>query len=69
MEENMHSWFHDIKYEERFGTREVSSIKMRKMLIDTYDIVSVVNRGEKKEIFGEDEVLLLFLTCAIAFCR
>lgn len=65
----MHSWFHDIKYEERFGTREVPSIKMRKMLIDTYDIVSVVIRGEKKEIFGEDEVLLLFLTCAIAFCR
>lgn len=53
----MRSWFKGLGYEYGFGPGEMSSSKVRNRLTDAYAIVSMVNREERKEIFGEDEVL------------
>lgn len=42
---------------------------VRKRIIDTYDIVSAVKRGERKDIFCENRVSNFFLTCVIPLCR
>lgn len=56
MNEDLHSWFQGLCYEKEFGYREVPSSEVRKKQINTYAIVSAVNR-DMKEIFGEDKVL------------
>lgn len=60
MKEDLHYLFQGLDYEERFGPGEVTLTKVRKRKIDTYDIMSVVNQGERKKIFGEDGFLLFF---------
>lgn len=35
--------------------------KRGKRLINTYDIMSTVSRGERKDIFGKDKVLVVFV--------
>lgn len=54
-------WFHEFVYEERFDPYEVPSSKVRKKRIYTNSTLSAISREERKEIFGEDEVLQLFL--------
>lgn len=57
MKEDLCLWFYIHGYEEGFIPNEVSSSKQRKMSFDTYAIVSMVDRVERREIFGEDGVL------------
>lgn len=45
----------------------MASTEVEKRQIDTYTIVSVVVRGERKYIFGVDEVYYHFFKCVIAF--
>lgn len=50
--------------------KKVTHVKVRRRWIDTYTIVSAISLEKRKDIFCEDEVLLVFfVTYMIAFCK
>lgn len=51
MKEDLHSWFQGVSYEKAFGPSEVPSSEQRNKLIDTYVIVSAIDRTERMDIF------------------
>lgn len=67
--DEMHFWFQGIGYKEGFGPGKVRSTKVRKRLIDIDYILSAVNLEERRKIFSERKVFMVFLTHVISFFR
>lgn len=63
MKDNLCSLFQGVGYEKGFGPSEVPSFEHRKKRIFTYSIVSAKGFAERREIFGEDEVMCSFDMC------
>lgn len=51
MKEYLHSRFQGFIYEKVFGPDELPSIEVRKRIIVSYDIVSVLSRGKERDIW------------------
>lgn len=62
IKKDVYSWFQKVGYEKGFGPGEVPASKVKKKQIDTYAILSVVIRKDRKKIFGEDRILEFFYT-------
>lgn len=53
--------FQGFSYEERFDIGEVPPTQVRKKKIDNCVILSEINLGEKRKVFGENKVFMHFL--------
>ena len=62
-------FFQGLGYEDWFGPCEVLPTEVKKIHIDIHAILSAVSQEERRNIFGEIAVFVLFFTCVIAFCR
>lgn len=51
-----------LGYKEDFGPYKVPSTKVRKLWIDTHAILSIIILEERKNIFGERGVPVLFFS-------
>lgn len=64
MTEDLHAWFQGLGYKEGFGPDKVPYTKIRKRMIDTCTITSVVSQEEIKDTFCEEEVFKYFFLLA-----